>query len=199
MPGVDAERKAPATLDARGRILETAYNLFSRFGVQAVGVDRIVAEAGVAKTTLYRHFRSKDELVVAVLDLREQLWTIDWLEHEVERRARTPRKRLLAIFDVFGEWFHRSDFEGCLFMSTLLEVHDRKNPVGAASVAKLGNVRAFVRELAKAAGVRDPKGFARRWQMLLEGSIVAAAGGHVEAAREAKDVAALLLQREASV
>ena len=62
--------------------------------------------------TLYRHFGSKDALVLAFLDRREARWTKDWLQHEVERRAVDPAERLLAIFDVFDEWFQREDFEG---------------------------------------------------------------------------------------
>src|SRR5829696_7711189 len=83
----------------RERILETAYELFSRHGTRAVGVDRIVAEAGAAKMTLYRNFASKEELIIAFLDAREERWTRGWLQAEVEARAETPAGRLLAIFD----------------------------------------------------------------------------------------------------
>ena len=79
-----------ASADARERILATAYELFTRHGLVAVGVDRIVAEAGVAKTTLYRHFGSKDGLAVAVLLRHEELWTRKWLEPEAARLARAP-------------------------------------------------------------------------------------------------------------
>jgi len=90
--------------EARERILRTAYELFHRDGVTAVGVDRIVAKAGVAKTTLYRHFRSKDDLVVAVLERHEELWTSGWLELEVDRHATSPQERLPMTFDVLDEW-----------------------------------------------------------------------------------------------
>ena len=94
-------------MDGRERILETAYELFSKHGTRAVGVDRIIAEAGAAKMTLYRNFASKDALIVAFLAAREERWTRGWLQAEVERRAECARGRLLAIFDVFGEWFAR--------------------------------------------------------------------------------------------
>src|ERR1700704_5403625 len=103
--------RAASTETARERILFTAYDLFARNGIRAVGVDRIVAESGVAKTTLYRHFASKDDLVVAVLELREKVWSRDWLQHEVEKRGGPATARLLTIFDVFGEWFRRADYE----------------------------------------------------------------------------------------
>lgn len=183
--------------DARGRILCTAYELFCREGVQAIGIDRVVAEAGVAKMTLYRHFRSKEGLAVAVLELREELWTFKWLLTEVEKRAQTPEARLLAFFDVFDEWFRRDDFEACLFSNTLLESHDRNSPIGKAAVNGLANVRSIVGRLAKEAGVADPDAFARTWQILLSGSILLAAQGVADAARLARNAAMIVLEREA--
>src|SRR5207253_10168423 len=100
---------------ARERILDAAYDLFSRRGIRAVGIDAIVEQSGVARMTLYRHFASKDALVLAFLERREQRWTKDWLQRAVEQRASDPRQRLLAIFDVFDDWFHQADFEGCAF------------------------------------------------------------------------------------
>jgi AcrR family transcriptional regulator len=186
----------PLTENARERILLTAYDLFARHGIRAVGVDRIVAESGVAKTTLYRHYASKDELVVAVLALREDLWSRDWLQHEVEQRGGPARARLLAIFDVFGEWFRTDDYEGCLFMRTLLELGDRAAPPAAASVDALARIRAWLVGLAAEAGVRDPARFAGQWQLLMLGSLVVAATGDSEAAAAASQVASLLLAQE---
>ena len=194
-----SRRPVPAPAgNPRERILRTAYDLFRRHGLQTIGVDRIIAEAGVAKMTLYRHFRSKDELVLAVLDLREQLWAESWLEQEVERRGGTAEARLLATFDAFDEWFRRDDYEGCLFVNSLLEVRDRTSPIGSASVLKIAGIRAFLRRLAEEAGVHDPEGFARQWQLLMIGAIVAAAAGDVDAARRAREVAELLLERHTS-
>jgi AcrR family transcriptional regulator len=180
---------------ARERILNTAYELFCREGVQAVGVDRVTAQADVAKTTLYRHFPSKQDLVLAVLELREERWTIDWLVHEVEQRAEAPDARLLAFFDVFDEWFRRRDYEACLFINTMLESHDPDLPIHNAAVAALANVRSVVRRLAEEAGVADPDAFAHTWQILLAGSIVHATQGIPDAALLARDAAALVLER----
>jgi AcrR family transcriptional regulator len=179
--------------DARGRVLSTAYNLFCRQGVQATGIDRIVAEAGVAKMTLYRHFRSKDELVLAVLDLREELWSKRWLIAEAKRRGDTPREQLLAIFDLFDGWFHQPDYEGCLLNNVLLE--SRERPIQAACIAKRNYVLAFLRTLTEEAGARDPDTLARQWQMLMTGAMVGAAGGDLEAARRARHAASTLLER----
>src|SRR5438067_11661059 len=89
---------------ARERILDACYELFSHRGIRAVGIDEVVAHSNVAKATLYRHFSSKDELVLAFLDLREQRWTRDFVEAEVIKRGSGPEQRLLAIFDVYDEW-----------------------------------------------------------------------------------------------
>src|SRR5450432_3858848 len=98
--------QAPAAATTgRERISQAAYELFSREGTQTVGIDSIIARAGAAKMTLYRNFPSKDALILDFLSRREQRWTRDWLQAEAEHRADTPQGVLLAIFDVFGEWF----------------------------------------------------------------------------------------------
>src|SRR5829696_4867749 len=184
-----------APSSGRERILETAYELFSRHGTKAVGVDRIIAESGAAKMTLYRNFASKDELILAFLQRREERWTRAWLQAEAEARADTPAGRLLAIFDVFGEWFAREDFEGCSFINVMLEVTDEDHPVREASVAHLATIRDFLRELADEAGIAEPDAVARQWHILMKGSIVAAAEGDAHAAARARELGALLLGR----
>src|SRR5258708_37532968 len=122
-------RRSLRLAGARDRIERTAYELFSRHGIRGVGVDTISARSGVAKMTLYKHYPSKDELALAFLRRREELWTRSWLQQGVERRASKPAERLLAVFDVFEKWFRRSDFEGCSFIKVLLEHDDRGHPV----------------------------------------------------------------------
>lgn len=194
--GTDSKQAAQAaagTANARERIDRTAYDLFSRHGIRAVGVNKVIAWSGVAKMTLYRHYPTKDKLALAFLRRREELWTRAWLQGEVERRASTPRERLLAIFDVFDKWFRRTDFEGCSFINVLLEIDDRSDPVRAATVRHLETIRAFLRQLAREVGAGDPDAFARQWHILMKGSIVAAGEGDREAARRAKEVGTLLL------
>jgi AcrR family transcriptional regulator len=184
---------------AQARVLETAYGLFSRHGVRAIGVDRIIAAAGVAKMTLYSHFHSKDDLVLASLDLHEERWTRDWLEHEVERRSDDPEARLLAIFDAFDDWFHSPEFEGCFFMNCLVEARGSDNPVARASVAKLEGLRAVVARLIDEAGLSDPDALADEVLMLMYGAIAVAMGGDLEAAQRARSVAGLLIERARAV
>jgi len=187
-----SQQEAPS---GRERVLTTAYHLFSRYGTRAVGVDRIIAESGVAKMTLYRNFASKDDLILAFLDRREELWTRAWLQSEVEQRAATPAGRLLAIFDTFGDWFAVDGFEGCSFINVMLELPEVGHRVRAAAVRHLAEIRAFLSRLAAEAGIADPDAFARQWHILMKGSIVAAAEGDAQAAARARELGALLLGR----
>ena len=172
----------------RERIIDTSYELFSRRGVRAVGIDELIERAGVAKATLYRHFPSKDHLVVAFLERREERWTRGWVEQEALRRASNPEDQLPAIFDAFDEWFHREDFEACSFINVLLEMGPG-HPAGSACVQHLENIRSLVRQLAEEAGLRDTGSFAHSWHILMKGSIIAAAEGDAEAARRAQSMA----------
>jgi AcrR family transcriptional regulator len=191
----DTITQPTSSAGARERILEAAYELFSRQGIRAVGIDAIIERSGVARMTLYRHFASKDELVLAFLQLREERWTKDWLQQEVERRAKAPADRLLAIFDVFDEWFQRTDFEGCSFINVLLEIPQPTHMLHVATADYLARIRGFVAGLATEASVDDPDSFARQWHILMKGSIVAAGEGDRAAARRAREIGALLLQK----
>ena len=139
----------------RERLSRAAYELFSRVGVKSVGVDAVIARAGTAKMTLYRNFPSKDDLILEFLRRREQLWTHEWLEAESRRRGGTPRDQLLAIFDVFSDWFGQPDFEGCSFLTTMIEINDREHPVHQAAVVHLANIRDYIERLAAETGIRD--------------------------------------------
>ncbi|NGO70200.1 TetR/AcrR family transcriptional regulator [Streptomyces boncukensis] len=179
---------------AREKVLEAAYALFSRRGIRDVGVDEIVSRSGVAKATLYRHFPSKDALVLAFLRRREELWTLGMVESGARSRAATPEGRLLAIFDVFDDWFHDEDFDACTFVNVLLEMR-WDHPLGRASIEHLANIRALVRRMADEAGLESPEEFARSWHMLMKGAVIAAAEGDRHAAVRARDMARDLIAR----
>jgi AcrR family transcriptional regulator len=182
--------------EARERVLAAAYDLFSHKGVRGVGVDSIIASAGVAKMTFYRHFPAKQNLVLAFLRRREQVWTLGWLQAEVTNRAAAPGQQLLTIFDVFDEWFRRDDFEGCSFINVLLQTAEPGNPVRQASATHLARIRDFLQRLAEEAGVSQPDDFARKWHILMKGSIFAAGEGDQLAARRARDIGLTLLRAE---
>jgi AcrR family transcriptional regulator len=178
----------------RERVRQAAYELFSRDGVRAVGVDAVIARAGTAKMTLYRNFPSKNDLILDFLRRREQRWTREWLMAESRRRGETARDQLLAIFDVFAEWFAHPEFEGCSFLTAMIEVSDRDHPVRQAAVGHLANIRGYIESLAADAGIRDTDSFARKWHILMKGSIMAAHEGDTAAAARAREVAELLLR-----
>ena len=180
--------------EARERIVDSSYELFSRRGIQAVGVDEVIEKAGVAKATLYRHFPSKDDLVLEFLESREERWTHELVEAGAKSRGSTPEEQLLAIFDVFDEWFRREDFEACSFINVLLEMGP-EHPLGKASMRHLENIRSMVSGLAEDAGLRDPDSFARSWHILMKGSIVSAAEGDLEAAHRAQSMARQLIDQ----
>ncbi|MFI7320836.1 TetR/AcrR family transcriptional regulator [Streptomyces venezuelae] len=191
------DSQSPAASDQlapRERILRTAYELFSQRGIRDVGIEEVIARSGVAKATLYRHFPSKDQLVLAFLARRERQWTLGRVVAGARSRGRTPEGRLLAIFDVFDEWFRGDDFDACTFINVLLEM-GWKHPLGRASIEYLENIRSLVRGMAEEAKLRDSDGFARSWHILMKGSIISAAEGDRDAALRSKDMARMLIAR----
>src|SRR5690554_3894491 len=179
-------------VSARKRILMTAYELFSQRGVRDVSVDEIIRESGVAIATFYRHYSSKNELAADFLKLRAEVWSTDAVVAESRRRTEDPRTRLLAIFDIFDEWFRRDDFEGDSFVNVLIEMGPN-HPLGQASIAHLGDVRKSVQQFAEEASLRDAVDFAHIFQILMKGAIIGAMMGDTEAARRTKSVAEHLI------
>jgi AcrR family transcriptional regulator len=189
-----AMRAAPA----RERILNAAYDLFSRRGIRAVGTDEVIERAGVAKATLYRHFATKNDLVLAVLQRREELWTHGLIEAQSRQRGNTPEEQLLAIFDVMHDWFQlRDGYEGCSFINVLLEL-GADHPAGRACVAHIDHVRDIVRHRALAAGLSDVEDFASSWHILMKGAIILAAVGDLDAALRAQRMAHTLIEQHRS-
>jgi AcrR family transcriptional regulator len=179
--------------DPVDRILATAYELFSRRGIRDVGTNELISRSGVAKATFYRHFPSKDALVLAFLALRDQVWTVDLIVSEARRRGNTPEERLLAVFDVFGDWFHRDDFEACTFINVLLEMGP-DHPLGKASIGYLSRIRGHIEALAKEAGLSRTEEFARSWHILMKGSIISATEGDFLASKRAQQMAGWLIE-----
>jgi AcrR family transcriptional regulator len=185
---------ATPVISARERILTAAYQLFSRRGIRAVGTDEVIERAGVARATLYRHFATKNELVLAVLQRREELWTHGLMEEQSRRRGATPEEQLLAIFDVMHDWFHvRDGYEGCSFINVLLEL-GADHPVGRACIEHIDHVRDIVRRRAVAAGLCDAEEFASSWHILMKGAMVLAAVGDLEAALRAQKMARIIIE-----
>jgi AcrR family transcriptional regulator len=178
---------------ARERILQVASDLFYREGVRAVGIDRVIAESGVAKATLYKHFPSKDDLVVACLERRDGP-SRRWLETETLRRGKTPQEQLLSFFDVLEEWFSHETFRGCAFMNTSLELAGFVHPVHAITIAHKDAIRAFLHDLCLQLDVPDAQRLAAQLMLLYDGAIVTAVMRHdANAAIDAHTAAETLL------
>ena len=183
---------------ARERILNAAYELFSRRGIRGVGTDEVIGRAGVAKATLYRHFATKNDLVLAVLQRREEIWTYGLIEAQSRARGNTPEAQLLAIFDVMHDWFQlRDGYEGCSFINVLLEL-GADHPAGQASIEHIHNVRGIVRQRALAAGLSDVEDFEWSWHILMKGAIILAAVGDLNAALRAQKMARTLIEQHRS-
>ncbi|WP_461175090.1 TetR/AcrR family transcriptional regulator [Arthrobacter sp. Z1-9] len=194
-----AEAPVPETATAKSvaRIMSVAYELFSRRGVRDVGVNELIERSGVAKATFYRHFPSKDLLVLAFLEQRDKQWTMDLILSEALRRHSTPREQLLAIFDVFGEWFQREDFEGCSFAKVLLEMGPG-HPLGQASISYLTKMRGHIQAAAEEAGLVRPEEFAYSLLVLMKGAILQALEGDLQAAKRAQQMAVWLIEHHSS-
>ena len=177
----------------RDHLVETALSLFCRDGFHATGIDKILAEAGVAKMTLYKHFKSKDELILAVLRRRDEQFRNGFMR-DVERAGGSPRLRLLAMFDVIGDWFKGRGFSGCTFINASAEFADKDDPIHAAAAEHQRLILAYIRRLADASGVDGAEQLARHLFLLIQGAIVAAfVMNDKDAARSAKKAAEILL------
>ena len=162
-----------ATSTRRDQLIDTALELFYRDGFHATGIDKILARAGVAKMTMYKHFKSKDELILAALRRRDERFR-NWFMRDVERRAQGPRERLLAVFDTIEAWTDSAGFSGCMFINACAEYGDSDNPIHAASAEHKRLVLAYLRQLAVAAGAPDPDELTAELGLLIEGAIVMA-------------------------
>ncbi|TPM39681.1 TetR/AcrR family transcriptional regulator [Mesorhizobium sp. B2-3-4] len=175
--------------DKRQHIVETAYALFKRVGFHATGIDRIIAEADVAKMTMYRHFPSKDELIVEVLDHRARRF-----EEQLDRLARestAPEEKIARIFEWHGRWFRSPDFHGCLFAHALAEFGDPRHPVFKAAARQKNGIRQHMQSILAPVMTRGrAESVAATLLMLIEGATLMAQMGRGDAAiRDARKAA----------
>lgn len=177
----------------RQHLIQTAATLFARHGYHATGVDAILATAGVSKKTLYSHFRSKEELILAALRDYDGRFRNDFMR-QVERAAGPPGDRLLAVFDVAELWFCGEHFYGCMFINAIAEYSQRQSAIRSACQEFKRLLREYMQELAEQAGAAHPAELADALALLLEGATVTAQlSAQPGAARTARRVAALLI------
>jgi AcrR family transcriptional regulator len=155
--------------DAQQRILAIADDLFYREGIRATGVDTIIAKSEVAKTTLYRYFPSKDDLVVAYLEGRnQQFWEL--FEAAVSQHAGQPKQQLLAIFVWIDELLNSADSDGCPFLMVASEFPEPNYPGHQVAIAHKEKMRDRMAELAELAGIKQAKELSAALLMLADGA-----------------------------
>ncbi|GAB3260404.1 TetR/AcrR family transcriptional regulator [Nocardioides dilutus] len=169
---------------ARQRILDNAFRLFYAHGIRAVGIDRIIAESGVAKATFYKHFPAKDDLVVAYLDKVDGVWGTQ-LREAAEAAGPDPADQLVGMFDALATACRREGYRGCAFINAAAE-NEPGTPVHERTLAHKRAVRAWVQDLAAQAGARDPGTLARALTLLLDGGL---ASGSLDGEPDAPAVA----------
>ncbi len=187
----------PAVISAspkRDHLLATAWRLFYRDGYRVVGIDTLLAEADVAKMTLYKHFSSKEDLIVAVIRKRSEE-VQDGLAGAVQAAGRSPERRLLAVFDWLKGLFGEADFRGCAFIRALSEFPETDHPVHQVAWAHKQAVRKQLVGLAAEAGAKDPPALAEALRLLIDGALVSAhATRSAKPAGIARQAAASLLK-----
>lgn len=164
---------------AKERILRVADELFYREGVRAVGIDRIIMESGVAKASFYRNFPTKDDLVVAYLDLHRRR-NLETIEHARQRHPESVLEQLRYLMEYIAERMKRPDYRGCAFMNTAVEFPETGHPSHAKALESRKDVWDQVAEMAKAAGLPDYRGLTEQLRMLWSGAVMVAYINHEE-------------------
>lgn len=183
----------------REQLLDTAVRLFYRQGYHATGIDQLLAEAGVAKMTLYKHFKSKEELILAAAArIRDQHWTK--VSEFIETHGDTPKKKLLAIFDFLETWASGHDFHGCPFVNISLEHPAPDHPAHQAAARYKAEQQAYFLRLAKDAGLTNARKFTERYMLLVEGAVVLSyVTGQTDHIRAARETVASLIKSAGSL
>ncbi|ANT50873.1 TetR/AcrR family transcriptional regulator [Mesorhizobium amorphae] len=175
----------------RQHVVETAYTLFKQGGFHATGIDRIIAEADIAKMTMYRHFPSKDELIVEVLDYRTGRF--DRQLDRLEQEGITAEQKIERIFDWHERWFRSADFHGCLFAHALAEFGDPGHPVFKAVARQKNGLRSRMQAILEDVMPPDrAAGAAAALLMLIEGATLMAQMGQPAIGNARKAAAAII-------
>jgi AcrR family transcriptional regulator len=176
-------------------ILNIASDLFNKQGIRATGVDQVVAESQIAKMTLYNHYESKDELVLAYLLRQDEKWRT-WFSFSVNKLSITPKGKLLAIFDVLGQWFQEPDFNGCAFIKTASEFADHSHPYNEAAQKYKSYLKDFIKDLVHQSNVKNEEDLANGIYLLVEGAItIAMLQSDQSVALHARKIAEVLIER----
>jgi AcrR family transcriptional regulator len=188
------DREEPTT--TREKLLEVAIDRFYVHGFHAVGLDQILAEVGVTKTTFYNHFESKDALIIEALARRERWESKAFGDRASQLGAGDPAKTLVAFFDVLDEWFTHPDYFGCMFLNVCVEFPSPNDPIHQAGMAHYLQGKQAMADLAKAAGASDPDLLASQLILLMQGTLThRQVTGDNAAAAKAKPVAQAMVDQ----
>ncbi|MEY4563296.1 MAG: putative HTH-type transcriptional regulator YxaF [Pseudomonadota bacterium] len=182
-----------ATGSRREHLIHTALAVFTERGFHGIGIDSLLQRAGMSKRTLYTHFKSKDELILAALRLQDELLR-ERLARDVAPVEMSAEDRLLAVFDRAADWFARPDFHGCVFVKAVGELAESSPPVRMLAREYKALMRSHLQALSQVVGVVDPDALADQMALLMEGAVVTAqVAGTSQAAQTARRIAKLLL------
>ncbi len=182
-------------LPPRAQLINTAIELFHEYGYHATGVDKIIEKAGVSKKTLYTYFRSKEELLIAALRHYDGVFRNNFMR-QVDRSAKTPQDRLLAIFDVAETWFSQKKFFGCMFINVIGEHSQKESPIRDICKQFKRMMRNYIKDLCVQAGAEEPDILADKLALIFEGAVVTSQVSQApESAKTAKDIARSLVEQ----
>lgn len=162
----------PKAVNARDRLIHTTIDLCYRQGFNAVGLDQIITATGVTKTTFYKHFESKDDLLIAAISMRNHWENQAWARATRRHAGTDPKAQLLGFFDVLDQWFNTDDFGGCLFINAAAEFPNPNDPVHQAAAQHKLETYQWYLSLATKAGAKNPTAFADQYALLLEGALI---------------------------
>jgi len=178
----------------RDVLVQKALEVFYENGFHATGMDLLAKRTGVSKTSMYKHFRTKEELILAALRLRDENFR-NWLIRKMEELSDTPKGQLLAGFDALEEWFEEPGYKGCMFIKAAAEFQQADDPIHRAAAEHKRQLHTHFTELAERAGANNPSQLASQLLLLKEGAIVIAQlRGSSGVAKEAKAAAETLME-----
>jgi AcrR family transcriptional regulator len=177
----------------RDELVKKALETFYRNGFHATGMDMLAAESGVSKTSMYKHFRTKEDLILAALRLRDENFR-NWLFRRMAEGGDAPKEQLLGMFDALREWFGQKDYRGCMFIKASAEYQDPGHAIHVQSAEHKRLLFEHCVALCARAGAAHPEDLARQLLLLKEGAIVMSVLGRgTNAADDAKKAASELL------
>jgi AcrR family transcriptional regulator len=180
--------------NTKQRILQAATELFDTRGINASGIDTIIAQSGIAKASLYKYFPSKNDLIIEYLE-QKSARLFGWLNQELANRNSSAKENLFAVCELFEQWMTTPDFQGLPFHIASVEFPDPTHPVNSCSVELSKALQQYLAKLAKQAGIKQAKTLAYQLAIIFEGgAMLERLNPKSGAAKRAKAAAMTLIQ-----